>query len=262
MTPADYDQYCITAPADSRLPGGGSYGVTVYDVQPAKFGQTDNFVTFAHNYGNQTERYNGVDVNVDARLFHGITVVGGLTTGRKSTNNCDVISKLPEILNASPVRQPREFCNLETPFLTQIKGLARYRIPRANLDLSGTFQSKPTIGQNFPGIASESLAANWVVSSAQVAASLGRSLAGTTPVAIVNIVRPGTLYGERLNQFDVRLAKILPFESRRVTISVDVYNLFNTNVAEAYQQTFGASWLAPLTIIPARFARIGAEFSF
>jgi len=262
VTAADFDTFTLTAPDDSRLPGGSSYGVTVYDVQPAKFGQTDNFVTFAHNYGNQTERYNGVDVNVDARLLHGITVIGGLTTGRKSTNNHDDISKLPEILNAGPVRQPREFCNLETPFLTQIKGLARYRIPRANLDLSGTFQSKPTIGQNFPGIASESLAANWVVSSAQVAASLGRGLAGTTPVAIVNIVRPGTLYGERLNQFDVRLAKILPFESRRVTISVDVYNLFNTNVPETYQQTFGASWLAPLTIIPGRFARIGAEFSF
>src|SRR5262245_26868872 len=199
VTAADFDTFTVTAPKDTRLPGGGGYGVTVYDVKAAKFGQTDNFVTFASNYGNQTERYNGVDVNMDARLFHGIMVIGGLTTGRKSTNNCDVITKLPEIL-VTGVRQPKEFCDLQTPFLTQIKGLASYSIPRVNLQLSGTFQSKPTVGQNFPTIASESLAANWVVSSAQVASSLGRALAGV-PVTTINIVRPGALYGERLNQF-------------------------------------------------------------
>src|SRR5262245_51414747 len=116
VTAADFDTFTLTAPNNSRLPNGGNYGVTVYDVQPTKFGQTDNFVTFARNYGEQTDRYNGVDVNVDARLFHGIMLIGGFTTGRKSTNNCDVISKVPEILNAGPVRLPREFCNLQTPF--------------------------------------------------------------------------------------------------------------------------------------------------
>ena len=261
----DFDTFTLTAPNNSRLPGGGNYGMTVYDVKTTKFGQTDNFVTFASNYGNQTERYNGVDVNLDARLFHGIMVVGGLTTGRKSTNNCDVAKKLPEVLTVAGIRQPLEFCDLKTPFLTQIKGLASYTIPRVNLRLSGTFQSKPTVGQNFPGIASESLAANWVVSSALIAGSLGRPLAGNLPSTTVNIVKPGTLYGDRLNQFDVRLSKDLPFERRRVNISVDVYNLFNSSVADTYQQTFGSAtqpWLTPLTIIPARFARIGVQFDF
>ena len=258
----DFDTFTLTAPNNSRLPGGGNYGMTVYDVKTTKFGQTDNFVTFASNYGNQTERYNGVDVNLDARLFHGIMVVGGLTTGRKSTNNCDVVKTLPEVLTVAGIRQPLEFCGLQTPFLTQIKGLASYTIPRVNLRVSGTFQSKPTVGQNFPGIASESLAANWVVSSPLVAGSLGRPLAGGIPSTTVNIVKPGTLYGDRLNQFDVRLSKDLPFERRRVNISVDVYNLFNSSVADSYQQTFGTSWLTPLTIIPARFARIGVQFDF
>src|SRR5262249_30433025 len=139
--------------------------------------------------------------------------------------------------------------------------------PRVNLQLSGTFQSKPTVGQNFPGIASESLAANWVVSNAQIS-GLGRPLAGGIPSTTVNIVKPGTLYGDRLNQFDIRLAKNLPFESRRVSISVDVYNLFNSSVADTYLQTFitpgtpGTPWLTPLTILPARFARIGVQFDF
>jgi hypothetical protein len=156
--PGDFDTFTLTAPADPRLPGGGNYTVTAYDVKAAKFGQTDNFVTFASNYRNQTEHYNGVDVDVNARLQR-FTVVGGFTTGQKATNNCDIVAKLPEIL-ASGTRQPREFCALQTPFLTQIKGLTTYSLPWLGLQLSGTFQSKPAVGANAPRIASESLAAN------------------------------------------------------------------------------------------------------
>ena len=104
--PADFDPFTLTAPANPRLQGGGNYIVTAYDVKEARFGQTDNFVTFASNYGKQTEHYNGVDVNVAARL-RGVTVMGGFTTGQKATNNCQIVAKVPEILLAGPVRQPR-----------------------------------------------------------------------------------------------------------------------------------------------------------
>ena len=132
--PGDFDQFNLTAPKDSRLPGGGGYVVTAFDVKSAKFGQVDNFVTFAKNYGRQTEHYNGVDFNVDARMRGGLTASGGFTSGRKATNNCEVVAKLPEILVGN-VRQPREFCDLQTPFLTQIKGLATYTFRRIGVQL-------------------------------------------------------------------------------------------------------------------------------
>jgi hypothetical protein len=260
VVPEDFDTFQLTAPADSRLPGGGNYVVTAYDVKLAKFGQTDNFVTFARNYGKQTERYNGVDFTVDARLRRGFTASGGFTTGRKATNNCEVVAKLPEMITGG-IRQPREFCNLQTPFLTQLKGLATYTFPRFGVQLAGTFQSKPTVGQNFPSIASESLAANWVVGNSVVSPSLNRNLSGVT-VATVNIVKPGTLYGQRLNQIDLRVAKIVRFEQRRLNVSLDFYNIFNSNGIESYQQIFGPSWLAPLGIIPGRFAKLGLQFDF
>jgi hypothetical protein len=273
VTPDDFDTFRLAAPSDPRLPGGGSYVVTAYDVKPAKFGLVDNFVTSASNYGKQTEHYNAVDLNVDARLRR-FTVMGGLSTGRKATNECEIIAKVPETLLTTPLgpgldstaalpfRRPREFCDLQTPFLTQIKGLTTYTIPHIDVQVAGIFQSKPNVGANFPGIAGESLAANWVVANPQVAPTLRRPLAGGTPVAIVNIVKPGTLYGARLNQFDVRLAKMVRFEQRRLNIALDFYNVLNSSVADSYQLTYGASWLTPLSILPARFVKLGAQFDF
>ena len=111
------------------------------------------------------------------------------------------------------------------------------------MQVAGTFQSKPTVGQNFPSIASESLAGNWVLRNTDVASSLGRSLSGNAAVATVNIVKPGTVYYPRLNQFDVRVAKIVRLEQKRLNVSVDVYNVFNSSAADQFQQTYGASWL-------------------
>ena len=130
------------------------------------------------------------------------------------------------------------------------------------MQVAGTFQSKPTVGANFPSIANESLAANWVVSNAQVMPTLGRALAGGSPVTIVNIVKPGTLYPDRLNQFDVRLAKMIRLEQKRLNIALDVYNVLNSSVPDSYQQTFGSSWLTPFSVIPARFAKLGVQFDF
>jgi hypothetical protein len=233
----------------------------LYDVKQAKFGQVDNFVTFANNFGEQTEHYNGLDVNIDSRLRSGMTVAGGFTTGRKATNNCEIVTKLPEIL-AGVVRWPREYCELQTPFLTQIKGLATYTIPRIDVQIAGTFQSKPTVGANAPSIASESLAANWVVTNSLVAPSLGRTLAGGAANTTVNIVKPGTLYGERLNQIDLRVGKIFRTEHGRMNIAFDVYNFFNSSAVERYQQSYGPRWLTPTGIIPARFAKLSVQYDF
>ena len=74
-TLADFDTYCIAAPADSRLPGGGTNRICdLYNVAPAKFSvPAQNFVTLASNYGKQIEHWNGVDFSAKARLISGMT---------------------------------------------------------------------------------------------------------------------------------------------------------------------------------------------
>ncbi len=55
VTPADHDPYCITAPNDPRLPGGGGYEACgLYDISPAKFGQVNNL---SHQFERDSSRH-------------------------------------------------------------------------------------------------------------------------------------------------------------------------------------------------------------
>jgi len=264
--PANFDKFNLTAPIDSRLPNGGGYLVEgIYDLN-SRFGQVDNYVTFAKNFGQgRIETYNGVDINVSARLKGGLTAQGGLNVGRSTLNDCDVWAALPEI-PAGGFRQPLAFCDQSSGWLTSVGALATYTVPRADVQIAATIQSRPFAGANFPGIASQSLAANWLVFNAQAQAALGRPLAGGTQVTFVNAVKPGTMYGDRLNQVDFRVSKIFRFGNRRANVGVDLFNIFNTNAVYAYFQTLNtatpATYLQPASLVSARFAKVSVKFDF
>src|SRR5262249_34679597 len=104
VTPSDYDPFCITAPSDPRLPGGGGSQICgLYDLNQARVGLVNNIVTFAKNYGKQTEVYSGFDFNITAHLPRGGELSGGAnlgnayfpvtntTTNFSATNSCFVV---------------------------------------------------------------------------------------------------------------------------------------------------------------------------
>jgi len=261
VSAADYTPFSVPVPSDSRLPdGGGSVIGGFYDVVPAKFGQTDNLTTLAKNYGKQTDHWNGLDINVNARTTNGIMIQGGVSTGRTSTNNCEVIAQVPEALfgatsflvgNANSWLSS-EWCDIQQPFLTQIRGAGAYTIPKIDVQVSATLQSKP----------GTQLAANFNVPSAVAALTLGRPLSGNSANTTVNIVEPGKLYGDRINQLDIRAAKILRFGRTRTQVGLDVYNVTNSSAIQTYNQTYGARYLTPTLVLPARFAKVSAQFDF
>ena len=51
----------------------------------------------------------------------------------------------------------------------------------------------------------------------------------------MNLIEPGTLYGERINQIDMRFAKMLRFGRTRTTVGFDVYNLGNSDAGADLQ---------------------------
>jgi hypothetical protein len=86
------------------------------------------------------------------------------------------------------------FCHLETPVLTQGKAFRSYALPW-DFQVWGVLQSLP----------GPIILANAVFTSSQIAPSLGRALSAASAVTI-NIVKPGSMWGPRLNQVDLKVA--------------------------------------------------------
>jgi hypothetical protein len=77
----------------------------------------------------------------------------------------------------------------------------------------------------------------------------------------VNIVQPGTMYGDRSNQVGLRLAKILRVSKARTTASVDIYNLFNSPAVLTESNAF-ATWQRPQSILNPRWAKVVLQVDF
>jgi hypothetical protein len=276
--PSDYQQFTMKVPTDPRLPGGGGYNLTYYNVNPNKLGQVQNYNTLSDKYGLEYEHWNGVDVSVSGRLNNGLRFQAGTSTGHTVADNCAVIAKVPEMLQNGPTNAAgtlaagpwlaQEFCHLDEPWLTNFKGLVFYTVPKADVQLAVTFRSVPGItntnGNGAGGVQPSGLAANFVATNAYLAANsnLGRLLTGTTsPTQNVSlqIINPDTVYLDRDNQIDFRIGKVFRFGGVRTAINLDMYNLFNASSVltanTAYALTSNV-WQAPTSITNPRLLKI------
>ena len=198
---ADDGRLRSTVSSHRSIPGcraqGGYASRRLYSLNPAKSGLTVSYTTFTNEFGNQIEHWNGVDASINARLKNGVVVQGGVSTGRTHTNNCEI--------SANSGGNPSQlYCDTAGNFLTQLKALGTYILPKVDVRLAATFQSTP----------GPSIAANAVYTSAQVQPSLGRPLSGGAANVTINLVEPGTMYGDRANQLDLRISKLFKFNSR------------------------------------------------
>jgi hypothetical protein len=259
---SDYAPYSITAPQDPRLPGGGGYVISgLYDASPAVAGQINNLITDSRSYGKWYQYFSGVDITLNVRTRGGITFQGGTSTGQNVADACEVRANLPELnvtigpgLITSAVSPTSPYCHVAYGVLTQVRGLGAYTIPKIDLQVSAVFQSKP----------GALLSANYAVPASVVAQSLGRLPSGNVTNVTINLVEPGSMYGDRLNDLDFRVAKILRFGRTRTTVGVDLYNALNSSAILTYNNGFvpGGPWLQPNSVLTGRMGRISAQFDF
>jgi hypothetical protein len=273
VTPADYDQYCVTAPSnDSRLPIAGQQVCGFYDIKPAKNGQVQNLVRLAKHYGDQKEVYNGIDASANWRV-RGLTLFAGLTTGRVAKSQCFTVDVpalyltvvSPAVPTATNPQTPMANCEVVPPFLTQYKGYGVYQLPWG-VSVSGTYQAVPQ-----PASAGEftSITADYVASNAEIRPTLGRDLAaGANGTATVDLLKPFALRGGHTKQFDLRVGKLLAASGkRRVRLSMDIYNLFNSNDWQTVTTRLSSSaalnrWQRPTLILQARYFQLGTQIDF
>jgi Carboxypeptidase regulatory-like domain len=279
-TPADFDTFTFNVPPDPKLPGGGGYALTFRDIKPGAYTRAaDNFLSFADNLGGAYNKFNGVDVTVNARL-RDVTIQGGTSSGNVVEDSCGVVTNHPEYFIFGPwggtggfldtflggiAQWPQEFCHRESGWQTNLKGLATYTIPKIDVLLSGTFRSLPYPGNEFPSVQSQSLGAQVLafnIPGVVNTTSLARPFGSGQVVEFLQLVKPGTLYGDRLNSVDLRFGKILKYAKTRTQVNLDIYNLTNANTTEVYQRNYGTTYLNPLSIMSARFFKISAQFDF
>jgi hypothetical protein len=243
--PGDYSPYCITAPIDSRLPLSGQAICGLFDVSPtARPNLSINRQVAFADPSLRSQVFNGIDLTISARKNR-LLFAGGTGSGKTHTINCETFDS-PDV----------RFCDNSTPMLTQLKLLGSYTLPY-DVQISGTFQS-------IPGPA---LAANWSISSTIANAGpqpLNRNLAAGA--ATVALMEPNTVFGDRLNQFDMRFARLFRKERYRVQAMLDIYNVFNVAPVLAYNTTFSTAatseWLHPTDVLQGRLLKIGAQFTF
>jgi Carboxypeptidase regulatory-like domain len=277
LAPEDFTRFDIVAPQDPRLPGGGGYTVSgFYDVVPTKFGQQRNLNALSDDYGNQFENWNGVDITVDARPSSGLTLQGGIATGKTMEDNCDIVAKLPEmnnigVLGGAPNTtttlpaswRAAEFCHRESPFLTQFKAYGVYTVPKIDVQVSGSFRSIPGVTQQNPP--NNDVNVGYVATNAFLAtnSTLGRTLAaGATGNVTLQLLEPYSKYLDRRNELDLRIGKVLRLRNGwRAIVSMDLYNAINSDAVVGVNQAF-ATYLVPTEILNARVAKFTINFDF
>jgi hypothetical protein len=253
LTPADYSPYCITAPVDLRLPGGGGYPVCgLYDVAPSKFGVGNLLIARASNYGKgQSRRADFFTARVNTRLRKGLELGASLDTGRTVEDHCFVVNSPQQLLN----------CRVVTPFTgaTQMKIHWVYPLP-------GGFITSGIL-ENLSGIQYE---ANYVVSNAAIAPSLAPNLAacGTqaacTATVTVPLFSPQTQFESRQTNLDLRLSKVFKVGPKSsLQANLDIYNALNDGSILTINNNYGVSWLLPRgPIHTARTIQVGSRLTF
>jgi hypothetical protein len=265
LSKSDFTQFSVVAPTDPRLETTGQTITGLFDQNRSVANR--NVVKDAAQFGKQISHWNGVDLSIDTRLGNGLLLQGGASWGKTVSDNCDIVDDVPEALTgaAAPaglqagwivstqasvpggVLTPAQFCHQETPYLALYKAVASYTIPW-DIRISGTFGSSP----------GPQIAANQIY--AGTAPGLGRPF--TFGQVTANVVDPGTMWGDRLNQFDLRFSKIIRFGSNRLDLNVDFYNAFNSDAILTQQNVYGATWQNALSVIQPRFVKFGARLDF
>jgi hypothetical protein len=215
----------------------------MYDIQQAKFGQRQDLVALSWDYGDPVYRNHFFNVTMDARLPGGARFGGGVDTGVSLRDTCYVVDSPQELL----------YCRVTTPFKANTQLKFNGSVPvKGGFILAGTFQNLagPTYDANYPA------------TSAEVAQSLGRPLAGGVRTVTVPLVAPNTLFEDRIARVDLRVSKIFNFGTYRLQVNLDAYNALNSSSILSVNSTYDARWRQPNSVIDPRLFQVSGQISF
>jgi hypothetical protein len=285
---ASYDTFCVNAPSDPNLPGGGNYQVCgLEDLKPSVAAQNlpaNNVITYASNFGGITNIFEGFDVSTIARFKAGAFVQLGINAQKIILDYCNVTSQVGPIGTATGpliltngAAAPGAGTNVYSPTTTttgtetypdgssacrQVYGyrpdaklLGTYPLPW-DFQISGTYQHSQ----------GPAILGSWSASNAVLQPTLGRPLSSGVTSKMISLIDPGSVYGTGLNQLDLRASKRFAINRYHIRIDADLYNVFNSNWPYTLTNTFttaaSSQWLRPTNVLQGRLFKIGGQFDF
>ena len=248
-----FDTFQVMVPIDSRLPNSGEM-ITLQDQNPGSIAVANELRTGAGNFGGDAESWDGIDITIDGRVDK-FLIQGGYSTGRGKFDSCALNAAVPE-QQADPrgARRddlPLNFCSITEDWLQQLKLIGSYTLPY-DIQIAATYSNAPGPERR----------ADVSFSEATIAAALGRP--STTGSQLINVIQPGSEYGDRFNQVDLRFTKILTLGSSgaRLRAMFDIFNVFNNNTTGFEEPAFGDNWLNAQVLVPGRLGKVAFQLDF
>ena len=230
--------------------------------------------------------YDGIELNVNARLPKGARMFGGLSTERTLANICSAAKNNPNLL---------AFCDQSQsgiPFTNSFKLAGTYPLPWYGITVSGSLQALAgallgsdalpygvfTAGTGWDPAAGATAgpngrstylnvtpSTNWTAATCKDPAkcTIGqRVIPGLTQATLnIPLVAPQTEYAPRLTQVDFSLAKTFSSGRFRVTPKLDLFNALNSDdyTSVSTMQYGAASYRRPSVVLQGRIIRVGAD---
>jgi hypothetical protein len=265
--PEDFSQFCVTAPRDPRLPGGGGYPICgLSNVQPEKFGRSQTLVDSVSKFGQDIRRNHFFGFGVNARLAGGVRLGGGFDAGHMLKDQCFVVDA-PGLTTYSigttggfwgpqtaTIIDGERTCRVETP----LRGLAMVKL-NGSVPLPKGFAAS-AIYQDQAGPPREAI---YAATNAEIAPSLGRDLAGGARTVNIPLLMPNRVFEARIRRLDLRVTKSVQLpKSARLQLNLDAYNALNSSAIQSINTTYGISWLKPTQILDPRIFQVSCQLVF
>jgi hypothetical protein len=245
------DFFSFTAPSDPRLPDGGGYVIR---------GNTDRVETGFLPSGRgavtliRPERsyyWQGFDTNFVYRGPRGMRVSGGTSTGKNTNDTCDVTTDSPNV-KGRVGNERAGGCISNEPWRTNIRANGSYTIPFVDVLAGVVFVYRPGVMRSanvtvparygaVDGTGRSNSFVTWDTNLVQDRSGLPFfTNTGTDEDLTVNLLDNFDLVGEGIRLTDLTFRKNFRFAGKRLTAGLDVYNLFNTDAATGYNNTYDA----------------------
>jgi hypothetical protein len=238
----DYTAFQTTNPLTNKT-------MTLYNLNPAKAGQSLILDTTSTDHSKTRRDYTGLEFNATVRLPRGGTLIGGWGADRTINVTCE-----------NP--DPNQLYNCDQ---------SQFDIPlRSDFKFIGTYPIAygVQVGAVLQSYAGAAVPVSWSVPTTVFpggrrtqAVTLSTTVVGTGYTGS-SLSDPGSSYLPRWNQLDFSVRRVFTVRNVHVDASLDIFNSTNSSVVLSQNQAFGTSLAAPQSILQPRLLRISSTLRF